>query len=90
MNKQELISKIAEKASISKKDAAAALTALTATITEELKSGEKVAIPSLGTFEVRERAARTGKNPRTGEAVEIAAKKLPAFKAAKALKDAMG
>ena len=89
MNKQELISKIAEKASISKKDAAAALTALTATITEELKSGEKVAIPSLGTFEVRERAARTGKNPRTGEAVEIAAKKLPVFKAAKALKDAV-
>ena len=89
MNKQELISKIAEKASSSKKDAAAALTALTATITEELKSGEKVAIPSLGTFEVRERAARTGKNPRTGEAVEIAAKKLPAFKAAKALKDAV-
>ena len=89
MNKQELISKIAEKASISKKDAAAALTALTATMTEELKSGEKVAIPSLGTFEVRERAARTGKNPRTGEAVEIAAKKLPAFKAAKALKDAV-
>ena len=89
MNKQELISKNAEKASISKKDAAAALTALTATITEELKSGEKVAIPSLGTFEVRERAARTGKNPRTGEAVEIAAKKLPAFKAAKALKDAV-
>lgn len=89
MNKQELISKIAEKASISKKDAAAALTALTATITEELKSGEKVAIPSLGTFEVRKRAARTGKNPRTGEAVEIAAKKLPAFKAAKALKDAV-
>ena len=89
MNKQELISKIAEKVSISKKDAAAALTALTATITEELKSGEKVAIPSLGTFEVRERAARTGKNPRTGEAVEIAAKKLPAFKAAKALKDAV-
>jgi DNA-binding protein HU-beta len=89
MNKQELISKIAEKASISKKGAAAALTALTATITEELKSGEKVAIPSLGTFEVRERAARTGKNPRTGEAVEIAAKKLPAFKAAKALKDAV-
>ena len=89
MNKQELISKIAEMASISKTDAAAALTALTATITEELKSGEKVAIPSLGTFEVRERAARTGKNPRTGEAVEIAAKKLPAFKAAKALKDAV-
>lgn len=89
MNKQELISKIAEKASISKKDAAAALTALTSTITEELKAGEKIAIPSLGIFEVRERAARTGKNPRTGEAVEIAAKKLPAFKPSKALKDAV-
>ena len=89
MNKQELISKIAEKASISKKDAAAALAALTATITEELKAGEKIAIPNLGSFEVRERAARTGKNPRTGEAVEIAAKKLPAFKPAKALKDAV-
>ena len=89
MNKQELISKIAEKASISKKDAAAALTALITSITEALKAGEKIAIPNLGTFEVRERAARTGKNPRTGEAVEIAAKKLPAFKAAKALKDAV-
>ena len=89
MNKQELISKIAEKAGISKKDAGAALTALTATVTEELKAGEKIAIPNLGTFEVRERAARTGKNPRTGEAVEIAAKRIPAFKAAKALKDAV-
>lgn len=89
MNKQELISKIAEKAGISKKDAAAALAALTATITEELKAGEKIAIPNLGSFEVRERTARTGKNPRTGEAVEIAAKKLPAFKPAKALKDAV-
>ena len=89
MNKQELISKIAEKAGISKKDAGAALTALTATVTEELKAGEKIAIANLGTFEVRERAARTGKNPRTGEAVEIAAKRIPAFKAAKALKDAV-
>ena len=89
MNKQELISKIAEKAGISKKDAAAALAALTATITEELKAGEKIAIPNLGSFDVRERTARTGKKPRTGEAVEIAAKKLPAFKPAKALKDAI-
>ena len=89
MNKQELISKIAEKVGISKKDATEALTALIATITDELKAGEKIAIPSLGTFEVRERAARTGKNPRTGEAVEIAAKKIPAFKPAKALKDAV-
>lgn len=89
MNKQELISKIAEKAEISRKDATAALTALITSITEALKAGEKIAIPNLGTFEVRERAARTGKNPRTGEAVEIAAKRLPAFKSAKALKDAV-
>lgn len=89
MNKQELISKIAEKADISRKDATAALTALITSITEALKAGEKIAIPNLGTFEVRERAARTGKNPRTGEAVEIAAKRLPAFKPAKALKDAV-
>ena len=89
MNKQELISKIAEKVGISKKDAGAALAALTATVTEGLKADEKIAIPNLGTFEVRERAARTGHNPRTGEAVEIAAKRIPAFKAAKALKDAV-
>ena len=89
MNKQELISKIAEKAGISKKDAAAALVALTTAITETLQTGERIAIPSLGTFEVRERAARTGHNPRTGETVEIAAKRIPAFKAAKALKDAI-
>lgn len=89
MNKQELITKIAEKADISKKDATTALTALIATITEELKAGEKIAIPNLGTFEVRDRAARTGKNPRTGETVTIEAKKAPAFKAAKALKDAV-
>lgn len=89
MTKLELINQIAEKAGISKKDAGAALTALIATITEEMKAGEKVAIPSLGTFEVRERAARTGHNPRTGETVEIAAKRIPAFKAAKALKDAV-
>ena len=89
MTKPELLNQIAEKASLSKKDAAAAVTSLIATITETLQAGEKIAIPSLGTFEVRERAARTGKNPRTGEAVEIAAKKIPAFKPAKALKDAV-
>ena len=89
MTKPELINKLSEKASLSKKEAAAVLAAITPTITEELKAGEKIAIPSLGTFEVRERAARTGKNPRSGESVEIAAKKLPVFKAAKALKDAV-
>jgi DNA-binding protein HU-beta len=89
MTKPELIAKIAEKTNLSKKDAAAALDALTGTITEALTAGDKVAIPSMGTFEVKERAARTGHNPRTGETVEIAAKKVPAFKAAKALKDAV-
>jgi DNA-binding protein HU-beta len=66
------------------------LTALTGTITEALKAGEKVAIPSLGTFEVKDRAARQGRNPATGETMTFAAKKVPAFKAAKALKDAVG
>lgn len=89
MTKPELVNKIAEKSNLSKKDAAAALTALTDVITEALKAEGKVTIPSLGTFELRERAARTGHNPRTGETVEIAAKKVPAFKPAKALKDAV-
>jgi len=89
MTKPELVNKIAEKTNLSKKDAAAALDALTSTITEALKAEGKVAIPSLGTFEIKERAARTGHNPRTGEKVEISAKKVPAFKAAKALKDAI-
>ena len=89
MTKPELITKIAEKTNLSKKQAAAALDALTGTIIEELKAGAKITIPSLGTFEVKERAARTGHNPRTGEKVEIAAKKEPVFKPAKALKDAV-
>ena len=89
MNKQGLISKIAEKTNLSKKDAAVALTTLIDTITETLKAEGKVAIPSLGTFEIKEHAARTGKNPRTGEKVEISAKRVPAFKPAKALKDAV-
>jgi len=89
MTKSELVNKIAEKTNLSKKDAAAALDALIATITEALKAEGKLAIPNLGTFEVRERAARIGHNPRTGESVEIAAKRVPAFKPAKALKDAV-
>ena len=87
MTKPELVNKIAEKSNLSKKNAAAALTALTDVLTEALKAEGKVAIPSRGTFEIKERAARTGHNPRTGETVEIAAKKVPAFKPAKALKD---
>ena len=89
MTKPELVNKIAEKTNLSKKQAAAALDALTGTITETLKAEGKLAIPSLGTFEIKERAARTGRNPQTGEKVEISAKKIPAFKAAKALKDAV-
>lgn len=89
MNKQELIAAIAARADLSKKDAGAAVAALTASITEALKAGERVSLLGFGTFEVRTRAARQGKNPRTGEAVEIPEKKLPAFRAGKALKDAV-
>ena len=89
MNKQEVITAISIKANLSKKDAVATLDAIISTITEALKAEGKLAIPSLGTFELRERAARTGHNPRTGEKVEISAKKIPAFKPAKALKDAI-
>ena len=89
MNKQELITKIAEKSDLSKMEAGKALDALMATITDALKAEGKLAISSLGTFEVKEHAARTGHNPRTGETVEIAAKRVPAFKPAKALKDAI-
>jgi DNA-binding protein HU-beta len=89
MTKPELITKIAEKSNLSKKNAAAALTALIDTITKVLKAEGKLAIPNLGTFEVKQHAARTGHNPRTGETVEIAAKKVPAFKPAKALKEAI-
>ena len=89
MNKTELITALSEKAEVSKKDATAVLEAFTATVTEELAKKEKVALVGFGTFETRERAARTGKNPRTGEALKIAASVAPAFKAGKALKDAV-
>ena len=89
MNKAELITAMAAKADLTKDQSTAALAALLSTITETLTAGDKVAIPNLGTFEVKQQAARTGHNPRTGEKVEIAAKKVPAFKAAKALKDAV-
>lgn len=87
MNKSELIAAVANEAKLSKKDAEAAVNAVTATITAALKDGDKVQLVGFGTFETRERAARTGKNPRTGEEIEIAASKVPAFKAGKALKD---
>ena len=89
MNKAELITAMAAKADLTKDQTTAALAALQSVITEGLKAGDKVAIPNLGTFEVKQHAARTGHNPRTGEKVEIAARRVPAFKPAKALKDAI-
>ena len=87
MNKSELIAAVAKAADLTKKDAEAAVNAVTDAITDALKAGDKVQLVGFGTFETRARAARTGKNPRTGEAIKIAASKVPAFKAGKALKD---
>ena len=87
MNKATLIAKMAEKSELSKKQAEAALNAFTDTITEALKAGEKVQLMGFGTFEVKERAARTGRKPSTGETIEIPAKKTPSFKAGKGFKD---
>ena len=89
MNKGELIDNIAQDANLSKADAGRALEALIGAITNALKSGDNVAIAGFGSFEVRARAARTGRNPKTGEALQIAASKAPAFKPGKALKDAV-
>lgn len=87
MNKAELISAAAEKAGLSKKDSEKALNALVETITEAMKSGDKVQLVGFGVFEVKERPARMGRNPRTKEQIEIPASKVPQFKAGKALKD---
>ncbi len=87
MNKTELVAVIAENAELSKKDAEKALSATIAAITDAMVSGDKVQLVGFGTFEVRAREARKGKNPRTGEEITIAASKVPAFKAGKALKD---
>ena len=84
MNKTELVAAIAEKAGLSKKDAEGAVKAFTDTVAEQLKAGEKIQLVGFGTFEVAERAARTGKNPQTGEAIKIPASKAPKFKAGKA------
>ena len=89
MNKTELVAAVATKADLSKKDAEAAVKAVLDAVTEALADGEKVALVGFGTFEVKERAARTGKNPRTGEAIEIPASKVPSFKARAALKNAV-
>ncbi len=87
MNKAELVTAVAEKAGISKKDADKAVAAFTDVIGETLKKGDKVVLVGFGTFEVKERAARTGRNPRTKEAINIPASKVPSFKVGKALKD---
>ena len=87
MNKQELISVMAENAGLSKKDAEAALKAFMGAVESALVKGDKVQLVGFGTFEVRERAARTGRNPQTGAEMKIAAAKVPAFKAGRALKD---
>ncbi len=89
MNKTELISAVAAKAEISKKDADKAVAAVFASIEEALKNGEKVQLIGFGTLEVKERAASTGHNPKTGAAIEIAAAKVPGFKAGAALKNAV-
>lgn len=87
MNKTELVAAIAEKAELSKKDAEKALKAFTETVAETLQNCDKIQLVGFGTFEVAERAARTGKNPQTGKEIKIPASKAPKFKAGKALKD---
>ncbi len=87
MNKSELIDAIATKASLTKTDAAQALDAVISAVGEALKSGDSVTLVGFGTFSVKERAARTGRNPKTGAAIQIAASKVPGFKAGKGLKD---
>ena len=89
MNKTELIAAVAEKAEISKKDSEKALKAFIDVVTDELKAGGKIQLVGFGTFEVSERAAREGRNPQTGETMQISASKAPKFKAGKALKDAI-
>ena len=87
MNKTELVAAMAEQAEVSKKDAEKVLKAFTDVVADELKKGGKVQLVGFGTFEVAERAAREGRNPKTKETIKIAASKAPKFKAGKALKD---
>ena len=89
MNKTEFIAAVAEKSGLSKKNAGAAVEAMLAGIQDALAHGETVTLVGFGTFEMRERAARVGTNPKTGERIEIAAAKSPAFRAGKQLKDAV-
>jgi len=87
MNKTELVAAIADKTQLTKKDSEMALKAFINVVSEELKKGEKIQLVGFGTFEVSDRAARTGKNPQTGSAIDIPASKAPKFKAGQALKE---
>ena len=89
MNKAEFVEAVSEAAELSKADAGRAVDAMVAAITKALKKGDTVTLVGFGTFSVRKRGARTGRNPRTGENITIAASKVPAFKPGKALKDAI-
>jgi DNA-binding protein HU-beta len=89
VKKADLVSRIAEKSGLNKKQAEAALDAFVASVQEALQAGEKVQLVGFGTFEARDRAARTGRNPGTGEEIQIPASRVPAFKAGKVLKDAV-
>ena len=89
MNKTELVAEVSEKAGLTKRDAEAAVKAIVDSVTEALAKGDKVQLVGFGSFEVRARAARTGRNPKTKETIKIPASKVPAFKPGKALKDAV-
>ena len=89
MKKSDLIAKIADKAGLTKKDAEKALNAFIDTVTDALAADDKIALVGFGTFETKKRAARKGKNPRTGEIIDIPAAKVPAFKAGQGLKNAI-
>jgi DNA-binding protein HU-beta len=89
VNKTDLIAKVAEKTEMTKKDAARAVDAVFESIMEALNAGEKVQLIGFGNFEIRERSARKGRNPQTGEEIEIAASRVPAFRAGKALKESI-
>ncbi|MFA8437993.1 HU family DNA-binding protein [Pueribacillus sp. YX66] len=89
MNKTDLINSVAEATELSKKDATKAVEAVFDSITDSLRQGQKVQLIGFGNFEVRERAARKGRNPQTGEEIDIAASKVPAFRPGKALKEAV-
>lgn len=89
MNKADFVSAVADASELSRADATRAVDAVVGTITDALKKGENVTLVGFGTFEVRERAARQGRNPKTGETIQINASKNPSFKAGKALKDAV-